>query len=72
MQRQLVESIRSQLLELQQTCRCLRRPGADEEEEEESRKRQRVSPEDEEQKGAKRRGERRGRVQGKKMKGLYC
>ncbi|XP_030610287.1 kinesin-like protein KIF20A isoform X2 [Archocentrus centrarchus] len=51
--RQLVESFKSQLLEFQQTCRCLRRPGGDEEEE--SRKRQHVSPEDEEQKGAKRR-----------------
>lgn len=52
--RQLIESIRSQLLELQQTCRCTRRRGQDEEEEG-SRKRQRDSVEDEEQRGANRR-----------------
>lgn len=54
--RQLIESIRSQLLELQQTCRCTRRRGREEEEEEEgSRKRQRDCVEDEEQRGANRR-----------------
>ncbi|CAI5657899.1 unnamed protein product [Oreochromis niloticus] len=53
--RQLIESIRSQLLELQQTCRCTRRRGREEEEEEGSRKRQRDCVEDEEQRGANRR-----------------
>ncbi|KAL3968227.1 pre-rRNA-processing protein IPI3 [Sarotherodon galilaeus] len=52
--RQLVESIRSQLLELQQTCRCTRRRGQ-EEEEEGSRKHLRDSVEDEKQRGANRR-----------------
>ncbi|XP_044034097.1 kinesin-like protein KIF20B isoform X3 [Siniperca chuatsi] len=50
--RALVESIRSELLELQQTCRCLRRTGGEEEEEkekEETRKRQREALEDEEE-----------------------
>ncbi|XP_031600864.1 kinesin-like protein KIF20A isoform X3 [Oreochromis aureus] len=53
--RQLIESIRSQLLELQQTCHCTRRRGREEEEEEGSRKRQRDCVEDEEQRGANRR-----------------
>ncbi|TKS89300.1 Kinesin-like protein KIF20B [Collichthys lucidus] len=42
----LVESIRSELLHLQQTCRCVRRTGG--EEVEESRKRQREAPQEEE------------------------
>lgn len=55
-QRELVESIRSELLELQQTCSCLRRTGGAEE----SRKRQREALEDEEEREpAKKRGERR-------------
>lgn len=56
MQKQLVESIRSQLLELQQTCSCTRRG----QEEEGSRKHQPDSVEDEKQRGANRRGEGRG------------
>ncbi|XP_049916428.1 kinesin-like protein KIF20A isoform X1 [Epinephelus moara] len=51
--RELVESIRSELLELQQTCSCLRRTGGAEE----SRKRQREALEDEEEREpAKKRG----------------
>ncbi|XP_026033542.1 kinesin-like protein KIF20A isoform X3 [Astatotilapia calliptera] len=49
--KQLVESIRSQLLELQQTCGCTRRG----QEEEGSRKHQPDSVEDEKQRGANRR-----------------
>uniref|UniRef100_A0A3P9DLC1 Kinesin-like protein KIF20A n=1 Tax=Maylandia zebra TaxID=106582 RepID=A0A3P9DLC1_9CICH len=49
--KQLVESIRSQLLELQQTCSCTRRG----QEEEGSRKHQPDSVEDEKQRGANRR-----------------
>ncbi|XP_037610900.1 kinesin-like protein KIF20A isoform X1 [Sebastes umbrosus] len=53
--RDLVESIRSELLELQQTCSCLRRTGG--EEVEESRKRPHEAVEDEEKSGpAKKRG----------------
>ncbi|KAM6964716.1 uncharacterized protein kif20bb [Tautogolabrus adspersus] len=50
----LVESIKAELLELQQTCSCLRGKGATEEEEE-KRKRQRDSLEDEERGPAKKR-----------------
>ncbi|XP_039992224.1 kinesin-like protein KIF20A [Xiphias gladius] len=49
--RALVESIRSELLELQQTCRCLRRTGGEEGETEENRKRQRNDLDDEERGG---------------------
>ncbi|KAI3365136.1 hypothetical protein L3Q82_010104 [Scortum barcoo] len=48
--RTLVESIRSELLELQQNCSCLRRAGRHEEEKE-MRKRQREGLEDEEERG---------------------
>ncbi|XP_071318051.1 kinesin-like protein KIF20A isoform X2 [Trachinotus anak] len=48
--RALVESIRLELLELQQTCRCLRGAGG-EEEKEESRKRQRNDLDEEERGG---------------------
>ncbi|XP_022599000.1 kinesin-like protein KIF20A [Seriola dumerili] len=47
--RALVESIRVELLELQQTCRCVRRAGG--EQEEESRKRRRNHLDDEERGG---------------------
>ncbi|XP_041818845.1 kinesin-like protein KIF20A isoform X2 [Chelmon rostratus] len=46
----LVESIRSELLRLQKTCRCLGKTGG-EEEEEQSRKRQREALEDQEERG---------------------
>ncbi|XP_070846015.1 kinesin-like protein KIF20A [Chaetodon trifascialis] len=50
--RTLVESIRSELLQLQTSCRCVRRTGGEEkEEEEESRKRQREATEDQEERG---------------------
>ncbi|XP_076616249.1 uncharacterized protein kif20bb isoform X2 [Chaetodon auriga] len=50
--RTLVESIRSELLQLQTSCRCVRRTGGEEgKEEEESRKRQREAPEDQEERG---------------------
>ncbi|XP_051275749.1 kinesin-like protein KIF20B isoform X2 [Dicentrarchus labrax] len=50
--RALVESIRAELLQLQQTCRCVRRTGGGGGEQEESRKRQRESLEkDEEERG---------------------
>nr|XP_046232599.1 kinesin-like protein KIF20A isoform X2 [Scatophagus argus] len=48
--RALVESIKSELLQLQQTCSCLKKTGG-EEEEEESRKRHREALEDEEDGG---------------------
>lgn len=52
-----MESIRSELMELQQTCRCMRGSRGDEEE---SRKRQHVALHDEEETGqpAQKRGQR--------------
>ncbi|XP_070783499.1 kinesin-like protein KIF20A [Enoplosus armatus] len=49
--RALVESFRLELLELQQTCRCVRRPGGDENKKEETRKRQLEALEGEEERG---------------------
>lgn len=55
-QRAVVETFRAELLELQQTCRCVRRPAA---EERGDRKRQHDALQDEEETGrpAKKRGE---------------
>lgn len=61
-----MESIRSELLQLQETCCCLRRS----EEEEEGRKRRRGTPENEEDRGPERKRS-EGRVSSRRTWGLY-